>query len=91
MKNYPKHPFKLLKEMILLVSDCTKYYKLIVILGYLTMHTMNMYAQNNISGFVKDSEGEPLIGISVVVEKRRYSGRRYHNQYEWVLSNQSNT
>ena len=69
MKNYPKHPFKLLKEMILLVSDCTKYYKLIVILGYLTMHTMNMYAQNNISGFVKDSEGEPLIGISVVVKK----------------------
>lgn len=69
MKNYPKHPFKLLKEMILLVSDCTKYYKLIVILGYLTMHTMNMYAQNNISGFVKDSEGEPLIGVSVVVKK----------------------
>ena len=69
MKNYPKHPFKLLKEMILLVSDCTKYYKLIVILGYLTMHTMNMYAQNNISGFVKDSEGEPLIGVSVLVKK----------------------
>ena len=69
MKNYPKHPFKLLKEMILLVSDCTKYYKLIVFLGYFIMHTMNMYAQNNISGFVKDSEGEPLIGVSVVVKK----------------------
>lgn len=68
MENYPKHPFKLLKEMILLVSNYTKYHKLIVILGYLTMHTMNMYAQNSVSGFVKDSEGEPLIGVSVIVK-----------------------
>lgn len=69
MKNYPKHLFRDLKDMIPSVSNCRGYHKMTIILVCLLLQTMNMYAQNNVSGIVKDSEGETLIGVSILVKQ----------------------
>lgn len=69
MKNYPKHLFRDLKDMIPSVSNCRGYHRMTIILVCLLLQTMNMYAQNNVSGIVKDSEGETLIGVSILVKQ----------------------
>ncbi len=69
MKDYSKHYFRLLQGMALSVSDYIRNQKPIVIIVFLLVHSISIYAQDNtISGFVKDNEGEPLPGVSVAVK-----------------------
>lgn len=69
MKDYSKHYFRLLQGMALSVSDYIKNQKPIVIIVFLLVHSISIYAQDNtISGLVKDNEGEPLPGVSVAVK-----------------------
>lgn len=43
--------------------------KLVLLLGCLFLFSINVSGQNNtISGSVKDSSGEPLLGVSVIVK-----------------------
>ena len=66
MKDYSKHYFRLLQGMALSVSDYIRNQKPIVIIVFLLVHSISIYAQDNtISGLVKDNEGEPLPGVSV--------------------------
>ena len=68
MKDYSKHYFRLLQGMALSVSDYIRNQKPIVIIVFLLVHSISIYAQDNtISGLVKDNEGEPLPGVSVAV------------------------
>lgn len=49
---------------------CSIRRKLVLMLGYLFIVSMNVFAQNNtVSGIVKDSNGEPLLGVSVTVKQ----------------------
>lgn len=67
MKDYSKHYFRLLQGMALSVSDYIRNQKPIVIIVFLLVHSISIYAQDNtISGLVKDNEGEPLPGVSVL-------------------------
>ena len=69
MKDYSKHYFRLLQGMALSVSDYIRNQKPIVIIVFLLVHSISIYAQDNtISGLVKDNEGEPLPGVSVAVK-----------------------
>ena len=69
MKDYSKHYFRLLQGMTLSVSDYIRNQKPIVIIVFLLVHSISIYAQDNtISGLVKDNEGEPLPGVSVAVK-----------------------
>ena len=69
MKDYSKHYFRLLQGMALSVSDYIRNQKPIVIIVFLLVHSISIYAQDNtISGLVKDNEGEPLPGVSVSVK-----------------------
>ncbi|WP_349943685.1 SusC/RagA family TonB-linked outer membrane protein [Bacteroides cellulosilyticus] len=69
MKDYSKHYFRLLQGMALSVSDYIRNQKPIVIIVFLLVHSISIYAQDNtISGLVKDHEGEPLPGVSVAVK-----------------------
>ena len=69
MKEYSKHYFRLLQGMALSVSDYIRNQKPIVIIVFLLVHSISIYAQDNtISGLVKDNEGEPLPGVSVAVK-----------------------
>ena len=69
MKAYSKHYFRLLQGMALSVSDYIRNQKPIVIIVFLLVHSISIYAQDNtISGLVKDNEGEPLPGVSVAVK-----------------------
>ena len=55
--------------MALSVSDYIRNQKPIVIIVFLLVHSISIYAQDNtISGLVKDNEGEPLPGVSVAVK-----------------------
>ena len=64
MKDYSKHYFRLLQGMALSVSDYIRNQKPIVIIVFLLVHSISIYAQDNtISGLVKDNEGEPLPGV----------------------------
>ncbi len=36
--------------------------------GFLLLCSMNTYAQNYVSGTVKDNNGEPLLGVSIKVK-----------------------
>lgn len=70
MKDYSKHYFRLLQGMALSVSDYIRNQKPIVIIVFLLVHSISIYAQDNtISGLVKDNEGEPLPGVSVAVKQ----------------------
>lgn len=69
MKDYSKHYFRLLQGMALSVSDYIRNQKPIVIIVFLLVHSISIYAQDNtISGLVKDNEGEPLPRVSVAVK-----------------------
>lgn len=69
MKDYSKHYFRLLQGMALSVSDYIRNQKPIVIIVFLLVHSISIYAQDNtISELVKDNEGEPLPGVSVAVK-----------------------
>ena len=69
MKDYSKHYFRLLQGMALSLSDYIRNQKPIVIIVFLLVHSISIYAQDNtISGLVKDNEGEPLPGVSVAVK-----------------------
>lgn len=69
MKDYSKHYFRLLQGMALSVSDYIRNQKPIVIIVFLLVHSISIYAQDNtISGLVKNNEGEPLPGVSVAVK-----------------------
>ena len=69
MKDYSKHYFRLLQGMALSASDYIRNQKPIVIIVFLLVHSISIYAQDNtISGLVKDNEGEPLPGVSVAVK-----------------------
>lgn len=69
MKDYSKHYFRLLQGMALSVSDYIRNQKPIVIIVFLLVHSISIYAQDNtISGLVKDNEGEPLPGVSVAIK-----------------------
>ena len=69
MKDYSKHYFRLLQGMALSVSDYIRNQKPIVIIVFLLVHSISIYAKDNtISGLVKDNEGEPLPGVSVAVK-----------------------
>lgn len=69
MKDYSIHYFRLLQGMALSVSDYIRNQKPIVIIVFLLVHSISIYAQDNtISGLVKDNEGEPLPGVSVAVK-----------------------
>ena len=69
MKDYSKHYFRLLQGMAFSVSDYIRNQKPIVIIVFLLVHSISIYAQDNtISGLVKDNEGEPLPGVSVAVK-----------------------
>lgn len=49
---------------------CSIRRKLVLMLGYLFIVSMSVFAQNNtVSGIVKDSNGEPLLGVSVTVKQ----------------------
>lgn len=69
MKDYSKHYFRLLQGMALSASDYIRNQKPIVIIVFLLVHSISIYAQDNtISGLVKDNEAEPLPGVSVAVK-----------------------
>ena len=61
MKDYSKHYFRLLQGMALSVSDYIRNQKPIVIIVFLLVHSISIYAQDNtISGLVKDNEGDSV-------------------------------
>lgn len=57
----------LLKKAVHLITYNSSH-KLICLLGYLLLCSMNTYAQNYVSGTVKDNNGEPLLGVSIKVK-----------------------
>ena len=50
---------------------------------------MNIHAQNTVSGTVKDGNGEPLLGVSVIVKHGKQL--REPSQTQWTLSSESRT
>ena len=80
MKDYSKHYFRLLQGMALSVSDYIRNQKPIVIIVFLLVHSISIYAQDNtISGLVKDNEGEPLPGVSVAVKAGESTDALFNN------------
>ena len=57
----------LLKKAVHLITYNSSH-KLICLLGCLLLCSMNTYAQNYVSGTVKDNNGEPLLGVSIKVK-----------------------
>ena len=57
----------LLKKAVHLITYNSSH-KLICLLGFLLLCSMNTYAQNYVSGTVKDNNGEPLLGVSIKVK-----------------------
>lgn len=67
MKTYSNRRFILSGRNLQLVTDGIRH-KLILLLSCLFIFSMNMYAQNSVSGTVRDGNGEPLLGVSVIVK-----------------------
>ena len=53
----------LLKKAVHLITYNSSH-KLICLLGYLLLCSMNTYAQNYVSGTVKDNNGEPSLTLT---------------------------
>ena len=67
MKTYSNRRFILSGRNLQLVTDSIRH-KLILLLSCLFIFSMNVYAQNSVSGTVRDGNGEPLLGVSVIVK-----------------------
>ena len=69
----------LLKKSVHLITYNSSH-KLICLLSCLLLYSMNTYAQNYVSGTVKDNNGEPLLGVSIKVKDgwRRDREERNH-------------
>ena len=67
MKNYSNRRFILSGRNLLPATNSIRH-KLILLLSCLFIFSMNMYAQNTVSGTVRDGNGEPLLGVSVIVK-----------------------
>lgn len=67
MKTYSNRRF-ILSGRNLLSATGSISHKLILLLSCLFIFSMNMYAQNTVSGTVRDGNGEALLGVSVIVK-----------------------
>ena len=67
MKTYSNRRFILSGRNLLSATDGIRH-RLILLLSCLFIFSMNIHAQNTVSGTVKDGNGEPLLGVSVIVK-----------------------
>lgn len=67
MKTYSNRRF-ILSGRNLLSATGSISHKLILLLSCLFIFSMNMYAQNTVSGTVRDGNSEALLGVSVIVK-----------------------
>lgn len=74
MKTYSNRRFILSGRNLLSATDGIRH-RLILLLSCLFIFSMNIHAQNTVSGTVKDGNGEPLLGVSVIVKHGKTTTR----------------